>query len=101
MANTWADKYDSAPPDVQKFIDALNGKPRSSFATPEEYNDFVESFKNNPHPLWRQGSVDSVDADKLQIDILESIDRARWGAVKNGTKPKVAFENKSKENTNG
>lgn len=41
----------------------------------------------NPHPLWRWDAFSPLTAGKLQIDILESIDRARWTAMDAGVTP--------------
>lgn len=47
-------------------------------------------FKN-PHPLWRWDAMSPLTACAVQLDVLESIDLARWTAMKSGLTPDMVL----------
>jgi hypothetical protein len=47
-------------------------------------------FKN-PHPLWRWDAYSPLTAGGVQLDILESIDQARWTAMDMGLTPDMVL----------
>ncbi len=47
-------------------------------------------FKN-PHPLWRWDAMSPLTAGAIQLDILESIDQARWTAMECGLTPDMVL----------
>ncbi len=47
-------------------------------------------FKN-PHPLWRWDAISPLTAGAIQLDILESIDQARWTAMECGLTPDMVL----------
>lgn len=59
--------------------------PLSGGGAPVDGRD-VFVFKN-PHPLWRFDAYSPLDAGAIQLDILESIDQARWTAMDMGLTP--------------
>lgn len=47
-------------------------------------------FKN-PHPIWRWDAMSPLSAGAVQLDILESIDQARWTAMECGLTPDMVL----------
>lgn len=47
-------------------------------------------FKN-PHPIWRWDAMSPLTAGAIQLDILESIDQARWTAMECGLTPDMVL----------
>ncbi len=59
--------------------------PMSGGGAPIDGRDLLR-FKN-PHPLWRFDAMSPLTAGSVQLDILESIDQARWTAMDQGLTP--------------
>lgn len=53
-------------------------------------NRDIFQFKN-PHPLWRWDAMSPLTAGGVQLDILESIDQARWTAMDLGLTPDMVL----------
>lgn len=63
--------------------------PMSGGGAPVDARD-VFVFKN-PHPLWRWDAMSPLTAGGVQLDILESIDQARWTAMDQGLTPDMVL----------